>query len=152
MVISRKLLKNVCDELKNAGKKIVFTNGCFDILHAGHIFYLNEAKKLGDVLIVGLNTDESVRKLKGETRPVNNETDRGIVLDALSSVDYVTPFYEDTPFELVSEIIPDVIVKGGDYASDEVVGGDVVTQNGGTIAIINFVEGKSTTNIINKMK
>jgi D-beta-D-heptose 7-phosphate kinase/D-beta-D-heptose 1-phosphate adenosyltransferase len=107
---------------------------------------------LGDVLIVALNTDYSVRKLKGENRPVNNQDDRAIVMDELKSVDYVTHFAEETPFNIINTLIPNVLTKGGDYKAEEVVGYDIVTENGGEVAIINFVEGKSTTSIINKMK
>lgn len=150
MILSRDTLSVVRKEAKEQGKKVVFTNGCFDILHVGHITYLNEAKKLGDVLIIGLNSDSSVRRLKGESRPVNSETDRALVLDALRSVDYVSIFNEDTPFELLEKIVPDVLVKGGDYRKEDVVGGDIVTKNGGEVIIIPFVVGKSTTSIIER--
>mgnify|MGYP006284663807 CR=1 FL=1 len=152
MILERKILKKVVKDLKSKGKKIVFTNGCFDILHPGHIFYLNEAKKLGDYLVVALNTDNSVKRLKGENRPVNTQEDRAVVMDALETVDIVTFFHEDTPLEIVSELIPDVIVKGGDYKPEDVAGGEVVTKNGGEIRIINFVDGKSTTSVIERMK
>ncbi len=151
MLISRDTLKLVCAELKQNGKKVVFTNGCFDILHIGHVTYLEKAARLGDVLVIGLNSDESVSKLKGPSRPVNKESDRAGVLSALKFVDYVTVFGEVTPFELVSATIPDVIVKGGDYTPETIVGADIVTQNGGEVAVIPLVEGKSTTNIINKI-
>ena len=152
MIVSQELLLNIVNELKAQGKKIVFTNGCFDIIHPGHVSYLQESKRLGDVLIVALNTDDSVRKLKGENRPVNNQDDRAIVMDELKSVDYVTHFAEDTPFNIINKIVPDILTKGGDYIAEEIVGYDTVTKNGGNVAIINFVEGKSTTSIINKMK
>lgn len=152
MIVKQELLTEIVKELKQQGKKIVFTNGCFDIIHPGHVSYLRESKRLGDVLIVALNTDDSVRKLKGESRPVNNQDDRAIVMDELKSVDYVTHFAEDTPFNIINNLIPDVLTKGGDYKAEEVVGYDTVTKNGGEVAIINFVEGKSTTSIINKMK
>lgn len=135
----------------NAIKKIVFTNGCFDILHVGHKRYLQQAASLGDILIVGVNSDASVRRLKGPTRPVNNEHDRAEMLSALGFIDYVTIFDEDTPYELIKKIQPDVLVKGGDYKPDEVVGKDIVEARGGRLEIISFVEGKSTTNIINKI-
>ncbi len=151
MLISRDTLKLVCAELKQSGKKVVFTNGCFDILHIGHVTYLEKAARLGDVLVIGLNSDESVSKLKGPSRPVNKESDRAGVLSALKFVDYVTVFGEETPFELVSAIIPDVIVKGGDYTPETIVGADIVTHNGGEVAVIPLVEGKSTTNIINRI-
>ncbi len=136
---------------ENANKKIVFTNGCFDILHVGHKRYLQKAATLGDILIVGLNSDASVRRLKGPTRPVNNEQDRAEMLSALGFIDYVTVFDEDTPYELIKKIQPDVLVKGGDYKPDEVVGKDIVEARGGRLELIQFVEGKSTTNIINKI-
>lgn len=152
MIVSQELLVDVVKELKAQEKKIVFTNGCFDIIHPGHVSYLQESKRLGDVLIVALNTDDSVRKLKGESRPLNNQYDRAIVMDELKSVDYVTHFAEDTPFNIINMLIPNVLTKGGDYKAEEVVGYEIVTKNGGEVAIINFVEGKSTTSIINKMK
>ncbi len=134
------------------GKRVVFTNGCFDIIHIGHVVYLSEAKSLGDILVVGLNSDASVKRLKGEERPVNNERDRATVLSALQSVDYVTIFDEDTPYELISELIPDILVKGGDWGIDQIVGADVVMKNGGTVKSLRFVQGKSTTDIINRIK
>lgn len=133
-------------------KKIVFTNGCFDILHIGHIRYLQEASKLGDVLVIGLNSDASVKRLKGPERPVNNELDRAELLCALGFVDYVVIFDEDTPYNLISDIQPDVLVKGGDYKSEEVAGRDIVEARGGKLVLIPFVEGKSTTGIIEKIK
>ena len=133
-------------------QKIVFTNGCFDILHVGHIRYLQEAARLGDVLIVGLNSDSSVKRLKGSERPINNENERAEMLVALGFVDYVMIFDEDTPLELIKTIRPDVIVKGGDYTPDNVVGKKEVEENGGKLVIIPFIEGKSTTNIIDKLK
>ncbi len=152
MLVSRKLLAEVCSAAKSLGKKIVFTNGCFDILHAGHIKYLNDSKKLGDLLIIGLNSDDSVRRLKGQDRPINSENDRATVISALKSVDYVSIFSEDTPFDLINLIIPNVLTKGGDYIIENIVGADIVIENGGEVAIIKYVEGKSTTSIINKMK
>ena len=152
MIVSQELLIDIVKELKSQGKIVVFTNGCFDIIHPGHVSYLQESKRLGDVLIVALNTDDSVRKLKGENRPVNSQDDRAIVMDELKSVDYVTHFAEDTPFNIINMLIPNVLTKGGDYKAEEVVGYEIVTKNGGEVAIINFVEGKSTTSIINKMK
>ena len=135
------------DELKKRGKKVVFTNGCFDILHVGHVKYLEEAKSYGDVLIVGLNSDESVSRLKGPTRPVNNEDDRAYILASLEVVDYVVKFYEDTPYELIKAIKPHILVKGGDYEGKEVVGQDIADE----LRLVNFVEGKSTTNIIERI-
>ena len=150
MLFSRSILADICQELRSSGKKVVFTNGCFDILHAGHVTYLDTAKKLGDVLIIGLNTDASVRRLKGEHRPVNNENDRAVVIGALKSVDFVVLFDEDTPLELITLLKPNVIAKGGDYTPETIVGADVVRQNGGEVVVIPLVAGKSTTAIIQK--
>lgn len=136
----------------NAQKKIVFTNGCFDILHVGHKRYLQQAATLGDILVVGVNSDASVKRLKGPSRPVNNEQDRAEMLSAMGFIDYVVIFDEDTPYELIKKIQPDVLVKGGDYKPEEVVGRDIVLARGGKLELISFVEGKSTTNIINKVK
>lgn len=138
------LIKN----LKKDGKKIVFTNGCFDILHRGHITYLKEAKSFGDILVVGLNSDNSVHKLKGDNRPINNQDDRLFMLKNLSCVDFVILFDEDTPYNLINEIRPDILVKGGDYKDKEVVGSDIIKD----VRIVDFVANKSTTNIINKIK
>ena len=132
-------------------QKIVFTNGCFDILHSGHCYYLNEAKKLGDILIIGLNTDDSIRRLKGKNRPVNNLQDRAFVLSSLRAVDYVTPFEDDTPLNLINTIIPDILVKGSDYEIKDIIGADVVTQNGGQVITIPIVEGQSTTQILKRI-
>lgn len=134
------------------GKKIVFTNGCFDILHAGHVQYLEEARGMGDILVVGLNSDSSVTRLKGSERPVNNEHDRYLVLQALRAVDYVIIFQEDTPYELIREIQPDVLVKGGDWAPEEIVGSDIVLSKGGVVRSLRFVEGLSTTGVIEKLR
>jgi D-beta-D-heptose 7-phosphate kinase/D-beta-D-heptose 1-phosphate adenosyltransferase len=137
--------------VKNTNKKIVFTNGCFDILHVGHKRYLQEAARLGDILIVGVNSDASVKRLKGPSRPVNPEQDRMEILSALGFVDYVVLFDEDTPYELIKTIQPDILVKGGDYSIENVVGRDIVEARGGRVELIQFVEGKSTSNIINKI-
>ena len=136
------------EELKKRGKKVVFTNGCFDILHVGHVKYLEEAKSYGDVLILGLNSDESVRRLKGSTRPVNTEDDRAYILASLEAVDYVVKFYEDTPYELIKAVKPHILVKGGDYEGKEVVGQDIADE----LRLVNFVEGKSTTKTIERIK
>lgn len=133
-------------------QKIVFTNGCFDIIHVGHIRYLQEAAKLGDILVVGLNSDASVKRLKGSKRPINSEYDRAEILCAFNFIDYVILFEEDTPYNLISIIQPDILVKGGDYNSDEIVGKDIVESHGGELVLIPFVEGKSTTNMIQKIK
>jgi rfaE bifunctional protein nucleotidyltransferase chain/domain len=136
---------------KSEGKKVVFTNGCFDILHKGHVAYLNEAKKCGDLLIVGLNSDASVKRLKGEERPINNEQDRKFVLENLKSVDFVEIFTEDTPLNLIKAITPNYLVKGGDWTVDQIVGSDHVISNGGEVYSLNFVDGYSTTGIIKKI-
>lgn len=143
-------VSNVSLEQKRLGKKVVFTNGCFDILHAGHIKSLEEAKKQGDILVVGLNSDASIKRLKGNDRPVNKLEDRKKVLESLNCVDYVIPFEEDTPLNLIKLVKPDVLVKGGDYKEDEIVGSDFVKSYGGKVVIIPLVEGLSTTNIIKK--
>ena len=139
-------------KLKSEKKRIVFTNGCFDILHKGHVAYLQAAKSLGDILIVGMNTDDSVKRLKGSERPVNSLEDRAFVLSSLRSVDYVVPFDEDTPLSLIESIMPDILVKGGDYTIDTIIGAKEVIANGGAVEIIPFVEGKSTTSIIEAIK
>ncbi len=144
--------KKTCHNLRLAGRKIVFTNGCFDVLHAGHIRYLEEAANLGDVLIIGLNSDNSVSRLKGNDRPINPTDDRLEVLSALGFVDYVVVFDEDTPYELIKAIKPDVLVKGGDYKPEDVVGKDIVEEEGGEVILIDFIDGKSSTNIIEKIK
>ena len=146
MNISRKLATELVEEAKKSAKKVVFTNGCFDILHTGHVTYLNEAKRQGDILIVGVNSDKSVKKLKGETRPINSENDRAFVLDGLKAVDYTVIFNEDTPEELIS-----IHVKGGDYKKEDLPETKIVESYGGEVIILNFVEGKSTTNIIEKI-
>lgn len=133
-------------------QKIVFTNGCFDVLHFGHVHYLLQAKELGDVLVVGLNSDDSVRRLKGPSRPINGEKERAFVLAAVACVDYVVVFEEDTPKELIETVRPDVLVKGGDYALDQIVGADFVTRNGGSVTTLPFVEGFSSTRIIEQLK
>ena len=132
------------------GLSVVFTNGCFDLLHRGHIEYLSKASDMGDVLVVGLNTDASVRRLKGNGRPVNNEEARALVLASLSFVDAVVLFDEDTPYELIKAVHPDVLVKGADYKPEEIVGYDVVTSYGGTVQTVPLVEGYSTTSIIER--
>jgi D-beta-D-heptose 7-phosphate kinase/D-beta-D-heptose 1-phosphate adenosyltransferase len=134
--------------LKRRGMKVVFTNGCFDILHRGHIHILKKAKSLGDVLIIGLNSDSSVRKLKGEKRPILLQNDRAEILAALEMVDYVLIFREDTPRKVISALIPDVLVKGGDYNRNEIVGRDVVESAGGRVVRVKQVPGRSTKNII----
>lgn len=139
---------NLAKKLHEQGKKIVFTNGCFDILHIGHVKYLEEARTYGDVLILGLNSDKSVKKLKGETRPINNQDDRAYILASLESVDYVVIFDEDTPYKLIKAIKPNVLVKGGDYEGKEVVGQDIAQE----LKLVKFVDGKSTTNTIKRIQ
>ena len=136
----------------HANEKIVFTNGCFDILHIGHVRYLQKAAELGDILVIGLNSDKSVKRLKGEGRPINSVNERAEMLGALSFVDYVIVFEEDTPLELIKKVQPDVLVKGGDYANEYVVGTNEVEARGGKLVILPFVKGKSTTNIIERAK
>jgi len=152
VLIPLKKLKVIVAELKAKHKKIVFTNGCFDILHAGHVDYLAKAKSKGDILIVGLNSDESVSRIKGNLRPIINQTERAFVLSNLRSVDYVTLFNEYTPLKLISEIIPDVLVKGSDWSIDNIVGKDVVLSNGGSVEPIDFVVEQSTSKIVAKIK
>lgn len=137
---------------KEKGRKVVFTNGCFDIIHVGHIRLLKEASKLGDVLIIGLNSDDSVRKIKGPTRPINPLPDRAEILSSIRYVDYVIAFEEETPYRLINILLPDILVKGGDYKRDEIVGADIVEANGGKVVTIPLVEGKSTTRLIEEIK
>ncbi len=140
------------DIWKKSGFKIIFTNGCFDVIHYGHIDYLARTASLGEKLIVGLNTDASVTKLKGPSRPVNDQQSRALILAALEFVDAVIYFDEETPQELIRFLIPDVLVKGSDYCVDQIVGADVVLKNGGRVETIDFVPGYSTTKIIEKIK
>jgi D-beta-D-heptose 7-phosphate kinase/D-beta-D-heptose 1-phosphate adenosyltransferase len=140
-------IERISKRLRTQGRKVIFTNGCFDILHRGHAAYLQKAKEMGDLLIVGLNSDESITRLKGPSRPVNGLEDRAFLLAALESVDYVVPFTEDTPYELIKRILPDVLVKGADYEGKEVVGSDIAKE----VELISFVEGKSTSSLIEKI-
>lgn len=149
--VKREDLQALLAKLRQEGKTIVTTNGCFDILHVGHVRYLEETKKFGDVLIVALNSDASVRRLKGEGRPINNENDRAEVLNALKSVDYVVSFDEDSPMQLLAEIKPDVHTKGADYTVETLPEAKVILENGGRLEFIKFVEGKSTTSTIAKI-
>ncbi len=144
-------LITIIEAEKALNHKVVFTNGCFDILHSGHVLYLEEASQQGDLLVLGLNSDQSVKRLKGESRPVNNQEDRAIVLSAISSIDYIVIFEEDTPFSLIEKIKPNVLVKGGDWTIDQIVGSDIVLSNGGSVKSLSFKEGKSTTSIIRKV-
>lgn len=138
------------ESARSSGKKIVFTNGCFDILHAGHVDYLRKARAMGDVLVVAVNTDSSVKRIKGDKRPLNSQEDRASVIAALDCVDYVTFFDEDTPYEIIKRIRPDVLVKGGDWEGN-VVGSDVVTANGGEVRTVELLPGRSTTELIDKI-
>ncbi|MCT8774638.1 bifunctional D-glycero-beta-D-manno-heptose-7-phosphate kinase/D-glycero-beta-D-manno-heptose 1-phosphate adenylyltransferase HldE [Glaesserella parasuis] len=151
-VVSEDELKVIVKQSKTRGEKIVMTNGCFDILHPGHISYLENARKLGDRLIVAVNTDESVKRLKGESRPINDLNARMAVLAGLASVDWVVPFGEDTPQRLIGEILPDLLVKGGDYKPEEIAGSQEVWANGGEVRVLNFENGCSTTNVIKKIQ
>lgn len=151
MYITQALAQQIMTELRSQGKTVVFTNGCFDILHIGHVSYLEAAKKLGDVLLVGVNSDDSVRRLKGASRPVNSEFDRAALLSALRAVDYTCIFEEDTPLNLITLLRPDVLVKGGDYTPETIVGGDIVRGHGGSVVVLPFVEGKSTSLIIERI-
>ena len=151
MLIDRKNIAETCAKIRSTGAKIVFTNGCFDILHVGHVRYLTAAKKLGDVLIVGLNTDASVKLLKGDARPVNKEKDRAEVLLGLKAVDYVVLFGERTAENLVAQVKPDVYVKGGDYTVEQIPEAKIVQSYGGTVRLIDFVSGYSTTMTIEKL-
>jgi rfaE bifunctional protein nucleotidyltransferase chain/domain len=151
-ILSREQLKSEIDRLRKGGKKISFTNGCFDILHVGHVRYLRDARRTGDVLILALNSDASVRAIKGEKRPLVPEDERADVVASLESVDFVTLFDELTPLELIESLRPDVIVKGGDWAEEDVVGRDSVRKWGGKVVIIPETEGASTTNIVEKIR
>jgi len=145
------LLENL-KPLRARGKKLVFTNGCFDILHIGHVRYLQEAKKCGDILVVALNSDASVRELKGPARPLQNEQDRAEILDALNAVDHTLIFDQATPLDLIKILVPDVLVKGGDWPIEQIIGSEFVLSQGGQVRSLKFVEGRSTTNVVEKIK
>lgn len=147
-VISKEEIRGIVSVLKEQGKKVVFTNGCFDILHRGHVDYLQKSRNQGDVLVLGLNSDASVKRLKGEERPINNQDDRAFVLSGLTAVDYVVVFDEDTPYDLIKEVEPDILTKGADYQGKEVVGSDIAKE----VRLIEFTDGCSTTNLVNKIK
>ena len=149
-VTARNEIKNIVENLKKEGKTTVFTNGCFDILHVGHVRYLKASAKCADIMIIGLNSDSSVRELKGPTRPINNELDRAEVLSELGFVDYVVIFDEQTPQNLLDEIKPDIYTKGADYTLETLPEAKTVLKNGGRVEFIDLVQGKSTTNIIKK--
>jgi len=150
-ILDGKDLEKWLEECRRSGKKIVFSNGCFDILHRGHVEYLSKAAAKGDVLIIGLNTDASVKRLKGPTRPVNDANARAFVLAALEFVSAVTLFDEDTPYQLINKVQPDVLVKGSDYKPENIVGYDIVMAKGGRVETIDLVEGFSTTKTIEKI-
>jgi D-beta-D-heptose 7-phosphate kinase/D-beta-D-heptose 1-phosphate adenosyltransferase len=142
----------IAEQVRNwrkAGRSLVFTNGCFDLLHAGHIRYLQTAAAFADIFILGLNSDSSVRKLKGLRRPIMSQADRALLLSALAAIDCVVIFDEETPARLIETVLPDVLVKGGDYIAEDIVGYETVTKNGGKVEVVSFVEGKSTTAIVN---
>ena len=150
-ILNKESLEEKLNLWRKEGKTIVFSNGCFDILHRGHVEYLSKAADLGDILIIGLNTDASVRRIKGPSRPVNDEKARAVVLAALEFVDAIMFFDEDTPYNLIKNVQPDVLVKGKDYKAEDIVGYDIVTNKGGKVETIELVEGFSTTNILNSM-
>jgi D-glycero-beta-D-manno-heptose 1-phosphate adenylyltransferase len=149
IIRNRDELIRIRQDIKKHNKKLVFTNGCFDILHSGHIDYLNKAKKCGDFLLIGLNSDVSIKRIKGEKRPIINEMERAILLDNLKSVDFVTFFDEDTPEHLIKTVIPDILIKGADWAIDNIVGREIVLANGGEVKNIEFSFYQSTSKIIN---
>jgi rfaE bifunctional protein nucleotidyltransferase chain/domain len=151
-ILSKSAISKKVSEWKEEGKQIVFTNGCFDLIHPGHIAYLNEAASLGDVLVIGLNTDQSVKKLKGESRPINNEFSRSQLIASMFFVDAVVFFDEETPLELIKVVKPDVLVKGGDYQIATIVGAAETLAGGGTVKVLQFLEGYSSTAIIDKIK
>lgn len=146
-----KLIKEISID-KYFKRKIIFTNGCFDLLHIGHLTYLNKAKEYGDILIVGLNSDKSVKRLKGKNRPINSENDRAYILASMESIDYVIIFDEDTPYNIIDKIKPNILIKGNDYKIEEIAGNDIVRNNGGEVILIPIIKNISTTNIINKIK
>jgi D-glycero-beta-D-manno-heptose 1-phosphate adenylyltransferase len=150
-IVDSDSLKDRLNDLRRSGSRIVFTNGCFDILHAGHVRYLSEARSYGDILVVGLNSDKSVKLIKGEKRPIIPELQRAEVLAGLGCVDYVTLFHEPDPLKLIEKLKPDILVKGADWAEDQIVGADIVNANGGKVIRIRMVSGVSTSEIIQKI-
>ncbi len=149
---SRIEIKKIREQLKQQNKKVVFTNGCFDLIHSGHVDYLVKAKEMGDVLILALNTDASIKIIKGKKRPILEQDERAFIVSNLKPVDYVTFFEEDTPAEIINDLIPDVLVKGADWTIDKIVGREIVELNGGEVKTIKFVNNQSTSNIINIIK
>lgn len=152
MIIPRENIKDACDAARAKGAAVVFTNGCFDVLHAGHVRYLTKARAMGDFLVIGLNSDASVRRLKGNGRPINTENDRAEVLDALRAVDAVTIFGEPTAAALIEIVRPDVYVKGGDYTLETLPEAKIVKEYGGRVEFVPLVEGRSTTNVIERIR
>ena len=150
-ILGREEAATLIESLKAQGKKVVFTNGCFDILHVGHLRYLEQAREQGDLLVVGVNSDASVKRLKGPTRPINSELDRAEMLAGLKAVDYTVIFTEDTPVEIIDELKPSIHVKGGDYKKEDLPETEVVERNGGEVRILMLVDGKSTTSVVNKI-
>lgn len=151
-IYTKEVIKHVIEKWKSEGEEIVFTNGCFDILHIGHVDYLEKARALGSRLVVGLNTDESIKRLKGPQRPITNDESRSRVIAALEFVDAVIFFGEDTPYDLIKALKPDILVKGDDYTVENIVGADIVIENGGEVKTIPLVKGYSTTDVISKIK
>ena len=151
IALSWKIAITQSNKWKSSGNKIVFTNGCYDLIHSGHIDLLSNSKSKGDKLIVGLNSDRSVKKLKGNDRPIQNFDDRAIILDAINSVDMVVGFDEDTPEKIIKELLPNILVKGGDYSIDNVVGADTVISHGGSVEIIDLIPDKSTSSLIDQI-
>ena len=149
---TREEIKKIRTQLRSEGKKVVFTNGVFDLIHSGHVDYLVKAKEMGDVLILALNSDSSVKRIKGNKRPILDQNERAFIVSNLKPVDYVTFFEEDTPDEIISDLIPDVLVKGADWALDKIVGREVVEANGGEVKNIKFINEQSTSKIINIIK
>ncbi|SVA06414.1 uncharacterized protein METZ01_LOCUS59268 [marine metagenome] len=151
IALSWKIAITQSNKWKSSGNKIVFTNGCYDLIHSGHINLLSNSKSKGDKLIVGLNSDRSVKKLKGDDRPIQNFDDRAIILDAINSVDMVVGFDDDTPDKIIKELLPNILVKGGDYSIDNVVGADTVISHGGSVEIVDLIPDKSTSSLIDQI-
>ena len=152
IILNHNILSEILSKIKRDGKKIVFTNGCFDIIHRGHVEYLKKAKSLGDILVIGINSDSSVKRIKGEKRPINNQIDRAVILSSFFFVDFVTIFDEETPLNLIEKLLPDVLVKGSDWPIESIVGRDIVEKNGGKVVTIDYLKGYSTSNLIEKIK
>ncbi|MBM3252714.1 MAG: D-glycero-beta-D-manno-heptose 1-phosphate adenylyltransferase [Candidatus Omnitrophica bacterium] len=151
MIVTQKKLKNIVATLRRENKKIVFTNGCFDIIHPGHIRSLEEAKRYADILIVGINSDSSIKRIKDDSRPIFNQNERAEILSSLRVVDYVVIFYENTPRDLIKMIRPDFLAKGGDWSIDKIVGGEFVNSYGGKVISLPYLKGYSTTGILNRI-